>query len=122
MSHIVSLTKGYGSFFWNCTKFSIYPYTKTFSAIAGTCNENDGEKDSCTGVGIIAAAVVCGILTFVVPILPALTAATFALSSIGVLLAVASMFATYPIAILTDCFSALSDSSKIEHHPSAQFA
>ena len=98
MSKILSLSESYGSFFWNCTKFAIYPYTNTFMAMVKNA-EKDG-NDSCSS--LIAASIVTGVLTFVVPILPVFASFTFALASIAMLLAVVSMFVTYPIAILAD--------------------
>ncbi|WP_298624249.1 hypothetical protein [uncultured Legionella sp.] len=98
MSVTLSLSRTYGSFFWGCTKFAISPYTNTFMAIARDTEEPVS--------GIIAAAIVTTGLTFVVPILPVFASFTFALASIAMLLAVASMFATYPVAILADACTA----------------
>ena len=95
MSATLSLSRTYGSFFWGCTKFAVSPYTNTFLAIAND-KKNPGLEN------IVAAAIVTGILTFVVPILPVLASITFALASIAMLAAVASMFATYPVAVLAD--------------------
>lgn len=95
MSATPSLSRFYGSFFWGCTQFAVSPYTNTFFAIAkGRTHQEDKNY--------IAAGVVCGILTFLVPILPVLTSFTFSLASIAMILAAASMFLTYPIAILAD--------------------
>lgn len=98
MSALLKLSQNYGSFFWECTKFAVSPYTNTFMAIA---NPDSNNKDECMG-NIVAASLIVGVLTFVVPVLPVLSLITFALASIAMLLAVASMFVTYPVAILTD--------------------
>ncbi|HAT9398437.1 hypothetical protein [Legionella pneumophila] len=107
MSLTLSLGQKYGSFFWGCTKFAISPYTNTFLSIV---KSKEVEETDCLSKAL-AASIVCGILTFVVPVLPVLCAFTFTLSSIAMLLAVASMFVTYPIAILGDalCGPELSD-------------
>lgn len=99
MSKLLSLSSAYGSFFWGCTKFAISPYTNTFLSIASSGNQNSLD-DTCNNVA--AAGIVCGVLTFVVPVLPVLASITFAFASIAMLLAVASMFATYPLALLVD--------------------
>ncbi len=111
MSSILSLSQGYGSFFWGCTKFAVSPYINTFSATAKSC-EKDG-NDPFTS--LIAASVVTGLLTFVVPILPVLATFTFALASIAMLLAVASMFVTYPFAALADACISDNDSHTHSH-------
>ncbi|RUR18541.1 hypothetical protein ELY21_07530 [Legionella sp. km535] len=95
MSATLSLSSSYGSFFWGCTKFALSPYTNTFMAIA-----NDKNNDPF--VNIVAASVVTSILTFVIPILPVLASVTFAIASVAILLAVATMFVTYPVAVLAD--------------------
>ena len=104
MSATLSLSRGYGSFFWNCTKFAVSPYTNTFLSIANPGSRNSRDLDDCAnGVdNVISAAVVCGILTFVVPVLPILASFTFTFASIAMLLAVSSMFLTYPFAVLAD--------------------
>ncbi|MBL7525109.1 hypothetical protein [Legionella bononiensis] len=107
MSATLSLSRGYGSFFWGCTKFAISPYTNTFMAIA-----NDKDYDAVTN--ILAASVVTGILTFVIPVLPIFASFTFAIASLGMLLAVATMFVTYPVAVLADaCDSSWEDESNM---------
>ncbi|KTD54773.1 hypothetical protein [Legionella quateirensis] len=107
MSATLSLSRGYGSFFWGCTKFAISPYTNTFMAIA-----NDKDNDAVTN--ILVASVVTGILTFVIPVLPVLASITFAMASVAMLLAVASMFVTYPLAVLADaCNSSWEDESNM---------
>ncbi|MCL9684277.1 hypothetical protein [Legionella maioricensis] len=98
MSATQSLSRGYGSFFWGCTKFAVSPYTNTFMAIAREGNGRGAEGLE----NVVAAAAVCGILTFVVPVLPVITTFTLALASIAMLLAAASMFLTYPLAVLAD--------------------
>jgi hypothetical protein len=99
MSATLSLGEKYGSFFWGCTKFAVSPYTGTFRAIL-----NNDKKDNNIIVRGISAGIICGVLTFVVPILPAIASFTFALASIAMLLATASMFVTYPFALLADAF------------------
>jgi hypothetical protein len=101
MSSLLSLSGGYGSFFWGCTKFAVSPYTNTFSSIANA----GGSGYNKAAENFIGAAVICGVLTFVVPVLPVLAAFTFALASIAMLLAVASMFLTYPCAAVIDACS-----------------
>lgn len=99
MSKLLTLSSTYGSFFWGCTKFAVSPYTQTFKAIATSGNNNDSVELIANSV---AAAVICGMFTFVVPVLPVLATFTFALASIAMLLAVATMFVTYPVALLAD--------------------
>jgi hypothetical protein len=106
MSATLSLSSTYGSFFWGCTKFAVSPYTKTFLAIASD------EKEGNVITNSIAAGVVCGILTFVIPVLPVFASVTFAIASVAMLLAVASMFVTYPIAVIAD---AISPTNLVEH-------
>lgn len=98
MSVTRSLTQGYGSFFWGCAKFAVSPYTHTFMAIA---REEKG-RDPNHLTHATEAAIVCGILTFVVPILPVITSFTCMLASIAISLAVATMFLTYPVGLLVD--------------------
>lgn len=101
MSATLSLSSAYGSFFWGCTKFAVSPYTNTFFGIA---NPKDARfKDIIPNVA--AAAVICGVLTFVVPVLPVLASITFSLASIAMTLAVASMFVAYPLALIADAFT-----------------
>lgn len=100
MSYTVALSKSYGSFFWGCTKFAVSPYTNTFMAVANSNNPNDSIEDCLSNTA--AAALVVGVFTFVVPVLPVIASITFALSSIAMLAAVASMFVTYPGALLAD--------------------
>ncbi len=102
MSKTLSLTLGYGSFFWGCAKFAVSPYTATFLGIASAngCNEED------TLEHVAAAAAVCGILTFVVPVLPVLTTLTTSFAMIAASLAALSMIFTYPIAVLADACTA----------------
>ncbi len=99
MSKTLSLSRTYGSFFWGCTKFAVSPYTHTFLAVAGT-GAQDKAEDCLANVA--AATAVCGILTFIVPILPALSSITCTIASIAMLLATASMFVTYPFALIAD--------------------
>lgn len=96
MSATLSLSRSYGSFFWGCTKFALSPYTNTFMAIANDHNNEDPITN------ILAATIVTGVLTFVIPVLPVFATVTFAMASVAMLLAVATMFATYPLAVLTD--------------------
>lgn len=98
MSNILSLTRSYGFFFRDCAKFAISPYTDTFSKIANA--DRNERSEYLKNIG--AATVICGIFTFVIPILPVLTALTCAFSAIAVLLAVSSLFITYPLAIVID--------------------
>lgn len=101
-SKTLSLSLGYGSFFWGCAKFAVSPYTSTFMGIASAngCNE----EDSLEHIG--AAAAVCAILTFVVPVLPILTSLTTSFAMIAATLAALSMVFTYPLAILADACTA----------------
>ena len=98
MSQTLSLNRRYGSFFWECTKFAASPYTKTFMSIAGINDRNENARFE----NITAAAIICGVLTFVVPVLPTIASFTTSLASIAILLAVASMFVTYPVALVMD--------------------
>jgi hypothetical protein len=110
MSALLKLSNKYGSFFWRCSKFAVSPYTNTFMAIA--CNNGKKQDDSFDN--IIPAAIIVGVLTFVVPVLPVLATFTFALASIAMLLAVATMFVSYPIALLAD--ACLSPESTYDHN------
>lgn len=98
MSNILSLTRGYGFFFRDCAKFAISPYTDTFSTIA---NDSQNDKDEYLK-NIRTATVMCGIFTFVVPVLPVVTVLASTFAAIAALLAVCSMLLTYPLAIATD--------------------
>ncbi len=102
MSNILSLTRGYGFFFRDCAKFAVSPYTDTFLKIA---NAGSGEREKYLE-NLAAATVICGIFTFVVPVLPILTAITCVFAAIGALLAVSSLFLTYPLAIVADACGA----------------
>ena len=99
MSNTLLLGRSYGSFFWGCTKFAVSPYTHTFLAFAG--NGRNTKPEDCFA-NVAAATIITGILTFVIPVLPALASITFALASVAMLLAVASMFVTYPLALIAD--------------------
>ena len=93
MSATRDLTKFYGNFFLEATDFAFYPYTGTFLA-AG--DNPYGDFDFATAI------VAVGILTFVVPLLPVIFSVTSAIASVAVSLAVASMFLSYPAALLCD--------------------
>ena len=99
MPNTLSLTRSYGSFFWGCTKFAVSPYTATFKGIARSGGDDGLEN-------VAAAAVVCGILTFVVPVLPVLTSISGTFAAIAALLAITSMLVTYPVAIVLDACTA----------------
>lgn len=101
-SKTLSLSLGYGSFFWGCAKFAVSPYTSTFLGIANANGCDD--KDMLQHVG--AAAAVCAILTFVVPVLPILTTLTTLMAGLATLLAALTMPFTYPLAILADACTA----------------
>lgn len=94
MSACDKLGNFYGSFFLECCKVAVKPYTWTFSAIYNS------DEDKVTSAAIAIAA--CISLTFVVPILPAVCSFTFLLASIGMLLSTASMLLTYPVAAIID--------------------
>ncbi|CEG58890.1 hypothetical protein [Legionella fallonii] len=98
MSNTLALTTGYSSFFRDCAKFAISPYTTTFFGIANAGNGSKAESLD----NLAAATVMSGILTFVIPILPVLTTITCVFAAIGVFLAVGSLFITYPCAIAAD--------------------
>ena len=97
MSMTQDVTRGYASFFLECGKFAVSPYTGTFFGIAKPSSSRQEPN-------FVAAALITGILTFVIPVLPALFSLTCAIASVAVSLAVASMFLLYPIALLTDAF------------------
>ena len=90
------LTKFYGGFFIGCAEVAICPYTTTFSLIAG---QNPTPEDVLLGV------IGCVILSTVVPILPELTSITFAIASIAISIAIATMFVTYPFSLLLDALN-----------------
>jgi hypothetical protein len=116
MSSTLSLTRGYGSFFWGCAKFGVSPYTSTFLGIAtaGGCRDQDALEH------VVAATAVCGILTFIVPVLPILTTITCTLATMAAILATmaailatmaailaaCTMVLTYPVALAVDACSA----------------
>ena len=98
MSYTRNLTHSYASYFLGCGELAVSPYTGTFFAIAKT---PDSRQENRTA-NIVAAAVVTGILTFVIPILPAIFSITSAVATVAALIAVASMFILYPLALLGD--------------------
>jgi hypothetical protein len=100
MSYTSTLHRKYGSFFFECTKFAVSPYTNTFQAIYDESKKNGGGVLENIGV----AALATGILTFVVPILPVIASLTFSWASMAMMLAVCSMFLTYPCAMLADAY------------------
>lgn len=95
MSSIVGLTRGYGRFFVDCAKFAVCPYTNTFMSIA------EDKRGSNTG-NVALAGLVCGLLTFAVPVLPIVTSFTATFAAIAMCLAAVSMCFTYPLAWLND--------------------
>lgn len=97
MSALLSLSEGYGSFFFGCAKFAVSPYTKTFKSVV----DDQKRKGSDLCSSIMVASVMTGLLTFV-PVLPAVCAFTFALASIAMLLAAISLPFTYTIAAIAD--------------------
>lgn len=103
MSHTSRLSNKYCSFFEGSLGFAVSPYTKTFNAIAHGNNGNN--NNSC------AALLICGVLTFAVPVLPTLTFATTTLAMIAMVLAVASMFLTFPLTLLIDVCTSGSENS-----------
>ncbi|KTC90192.1 hypothetical protein OQJ18_05095 [Fluoribacter dumoffii] len=94
MSATKSLTNFYGSFFWKCAKFAICPYRLTINAFLDS--EDPDPNDLALGIGA------CLVLSTIVPILPTITSLTIAIASIAAVLALASMFVTYPLTILSD--------------------
>jgi hypothetical protein len=94
MSACDKLSNFYGSFFLECCKVAVKPYTLTFSAIYNS------DEDKFASAAIAVAA--CISLTFVVPILPAACSFTFLFASIAMLLSTASMLLTYPVAAIID--------------------
>lgn len=108
MSSVLRLTRGYGRFFVGCGEFAISPYTNTFMNIAE-------DKHGSNTQNVAAAFLACGLLTFVVPVLPIVTAFTATLAGIAMCIAAASMCFTYPFAWIDD---ACDDSWKNEHQPS----
>ncbi|QMT59747.1 hypothetical protein [Legionella sp. PC997] len=107
MSATKSLTNFYGSFFWECAKFSICPYRLTIQAFLDS--DNPDPNDLILGIGA------CLVLSTVVPILPAVSSITIAIASIASVFALASMFVTYP-------FTILSDACRSDHSHSHEFA
>lgn len=101
MSATRTLTNGYVGFFINCGSFAVSPYTYTFKAMA--MDERGNYTD------IAPAFLTVAILTFAVPILPALCSMTTALASVAVSLAVASMFILYPFALCIDTLDTLGE-------------
>ena len=104
-SYSLDVSRIYAHFFWKCAEFALSPYIMMFNVIAAP-DENGGEEN------VAAAAVIVGLLTFVVPVLPMLASFTIPLASIAMSLAIASMFIVYPIALIFDVCSGLSPSSK----------
>lgn len=93
MSATGELTRFYGSFFYHSAQLAICPYKLTLTAF--------GDRPEDLLLGVVA----CIGLSIVVPILPSLTSITFAVALCMASIAVASMFITYPIAILVDALS-----------------
>lgn len=93
MSATRSLTKFYGSFFLGCGELSISPYLLTLNAFM---RSQPKEEDLILGIGA------CIFFSTIVPILPQVTAFTFAVASFAASMALASMFVTYPLAIFAD--------------------
>lgn len=110
MSVTKDLTMGYTSFFWGCGKFAISPYTATFFSIAQPSNRSQPDN-----INITAAILVTGILTFAIPILPALFAITSAIAMVAVSLAISSMFLLYPIALLCDIMANTTTKGNTQH-------
>jgi len=104
MSATKSLTQFYGSFFLKCGEIAICPYLYTMGAFIDS--KPAKPEDLILGVGV------CLFLSTVVPILPAITSITFAIASFGISLGLASMFLTYPFALLSDAI----DSTHSDHH------
>lgn len=95
MSATVGLTRNYSRFFVGCSKFALSPYTNTFMNIAE-------DKRGSNARNVTEAALVCGLLTFVVPILPLVTSFTATFAAIAMCLAALSMCFTYPLAWIND--------------------
>lgn len=93
MSHSSNLLGFYGNFFRKSTIFAVSPYPIAFRAAAGDREEY--------GAGFVA----CGILTFIVPVLPLITLGTTTLAIIALLVAAASALVTFPGALILDMFS-----------------
>jgi hypothetical protein len=105
MSKILSLNRKYGSFFMGCGKFAFSPYTNTFMTIANPHkSKTDDEFTELKNVpaNLAAATIVTGVLTFIFPVLPILTSITSFIAAMALLLAIASMCVTYPIALAAD--------------------
>lgn len=97
MSNTRDLTMFYGRFFLNCGRFAVSPYTLTIDAFQTTA-ENQPRKTEDLVFGIGA----CLFLTFAVPVLPVFADITFAIAGFAMSCAIASMFVTYPIALICD--------------------
>lgn len=97
MSATTFVSNQYGLFYWGCAKFAVSPYTRLFKSTMFDSNSNE---DFCAKG--VAAVFTCAVLTFVVPVLPAFTTLTFCIASLGMVLALSSMFLTYPVAFVID--------------------
>jgi len=96
MSALRTLNHGYGFFIGKSLEFSVSPYTEVFRSVA---LDDHGHFSSDRAV---LAAAVCAIFTFVVPVLPVLTTITATIAAVAITLALFSMLATYPLALLAD--------------------
>ena len=98
------VTKFYGNFFIGALDFAILPYSLTLCAFAKNRNHMDPAEFA---MGVAA----CVALSTLVPILPELTSFTIAIACFATSLALASMFLSYPLALLIDAFDGASYSS-----------
>ena len=96
MSALRRISRGYGFFISKSLEFSVSPYTEVFKSVA----LDDQERYS--NDRAIAAAIVCAVFTFVVPVLPVLTTITATIAAVAITLALFSMLVTLPLALLAD--------------------
>jgi hypothetical protein len=102
-SAVSNVTTVYGHFFEGCLKGSVIPYL-----VVGQLFIKDEERIKPEEV--ICGAALCAALTFVVPILPALTAITCELAIFVACCALASMPLVYLTAAAIDLFVEDNDS------------
>lgn len=105
MSSIRSLTNFYGSFFSGCAELSIAPYLFTLNRCKGV-TRNRGDD-------FILGVAACVFFSTVVPILPELTSITMAIALFAALLALATMFVSYPVALCLDAMDSLNTSNHL---------
>ncbi len=105
MSCFSKLTNCYSAFFQRNGQLAVSPYIIAFKGSLKGAFDKVGNHTDTHGFAEVGHSIGICIALTIIPVLLTLTIATFALALALALLAAASMFVTYPIAMIADGIS-----------------